>query len=67
MKESMQFIERLKSASNTPKLQTLEYPDLNSTHCESTNKLRTINSMPSNLRELGKLIFKINIKIKFNC
>ena len=57
MRESMQFIERLKSASNTPKLQAFEHADLNNTHCESTNKLRTINSMPSNLRDLGKFVF----------
>ena len=57
MRESMQFIERLKSASNTPKLNTFEHTDLPNPHGElnHNNKLRTINSMPSNLRELGKI------------
>ena len=50
MKRSMQVIERLKSASNTPKPNQHSFEQDN---VDTINKLRTINSMPSNLRELG--------------
>jgi hypothetical protein len=50
MKRSIKLFERLKSASNTPKPNQHSFEHDN---VEIINKLRTINSMPSNLRELG--------------
>lgn len=63
MQESMQLIEMLKSASNKPPPQQVKNTkstkqssnnsSAKSTTTKSANKLRPINSMPSNLKDLG--------------
>ena len=56
MKESMQLIERLKSASSRQQTPTCnqQVNQAQNSNQEFPTRLRMLNSMPSNLRDLGK-------------